>query len=185
MEKERLTREIIQKDLTRHSREGIGAAFIFGGVMIPLCCFLVYVTSLSRTIGVIERAAVWLMLAMAVLLFVMLLAHYIRQYRRMKRGHYRIVTDCVVDMTEPEFYSYNGHPHMGLFSGQKGLVFASFGEFDPGIAKRHRWSKKYSLTRLGELMYAHVGDEFYIITTDGKTILEAYNKRLFELAEEQ
>ncbi len=185
MEKERLTREIIQKDLTRHSRQGIGVSFILGGPLIPLTYLAAYVASLSRTIGVIERTAINLMFVMAVLIFILMLTYYVKQYLRMKRGNFRIVTDCVVDMANPEFYGYNGDRKVTLFSGRDGLVFSRFGEFVPASSKRHQWSQKFNLNRNGELMYAHIGDEFYIVTTDEKTILEAYNKRLFALDENE
>ncbi len=183
MEKEILTREIIQKDGMRQALHGCRSTLLF--VPILVLCYLVValLTDSSAPIFAVARIFFLAMALFFVYLFIAMLVFYGRLYVRMKQGRFRIVTDRVVGMEEKQIYGR--HNTAAMFNKPYRLHFACYGTYHVSYGKTHEWSKKFCLSDDGVYRYAHVDDEFYLVTTDGKTILEAYNKRLFELAEEQ
>lgn len=183
MEKERLTFEIIQKDVMRQIRKSWHTTTILMSLLILCCILLPQFTDPSVPIELFQLLLFWALALLCTYIRVRTLVISIRQYRHVKSGRFRIVTDRVVGIEEKQIYGR--HNTAAMFNKPYRLHFACYGTYHVSYGKTHEWSKKFCLSDDGVYRYAHIDDEFYLVTTDGKTILEAYNKRLFELAEEQ
>lgn len=79
------------------------------------------------------------------------------------------------------------HPKFAMYTNKKAhylfrLQFAKHKNFYIPEGKLYRWSDKYRMEHWAVYRWAEIGDEFYLITVNGK-VLYVYNTKHFELQE--
>ena len=98
-----------------------------------------------------------------------------------KQGKYKIVTDKLIGIEQgTPRYLFNIWYMLFLYKSKK-LIFPSYGSYFISPKYNYVTSENYSMNAKGGLNYAHIGDEYYLIISNEKRIMIAYNTSQFEI----
>jgi len=183
LEKERLTREIIREELKRQGIHDTLRMIIPAVVLLVSLCFLTY-SYLQDDSALDTLTAIFWGALLLIFLYVFgaVALDSIKEYRELKRDRFSVITDRLVGV---ENKREHGPGTMGiLFNRPYTLYFASYGPYCIRRGQSYKWSEKYRMTDKGSYTYSNIGDEFYLVTMNGKKILIIYNTKLFALEED-
>lgn len=183
---ELLTNDNIKKDvrslLLRDIRRAIITPVLLCVVLLP--AVLVW-RGLSGDSGGITRVIdiiMWVLIgivAMAILGSLIILITGMRGLVLVNQNQWTIVTDELVEKTPGRrggrYTIYK--PHI--------LRFATYGKYHIPEGRHYKWSQFYDMFARDVFHSSHIGETFMLVHLAGrqKTIVVAYNTRLFELAE--
>ncbi len=184
MQKETLTRSIIEKDLIRVSG-GDTKISVLTSIAAWVISLIVCIPFIF--LGIFEPD-VFMLFIVASLLFmvatIFILIHTINDILRIKRikaGKYFIQIEKLIQSVEGR---PGGHTKLS-FSIPHTLYFKS-GKFHISPTKKHYdWSPLYCMTGTGIFNTANIGDAFILTGLPKEGILMVYNEKYFKLHQEE
>ncbi len=149
-----------------------------GLIMLPLCIILIVGLALafSRTKYLFFAIMIAVIACVIAVCYAFLLVEIIKTAKALKAGRVFVVEDRVVDKKQQFSPGIGEHKRL--------LYFAQFGKHNIGSGGLHNtFNKKYSVSSFELYSSTQIGDVFYIVTLDKKTVKLIYNTRYFKYQE--
>ncbi len=179
MQKEILTKAIIEKELKKFYPKNLLAGLLFFPFYALMCFLLVFFFILFINLLVRDKVTLniiaGIIFAILAVIYFQAFASSIKVMLDIRKNNYTISTDWVVDKL-PRVISryYNSRPNT--------LVFARGGEYYIPD-NNYKWSKLYAMNDESVFNSTKIDDDFYVVSSGKYKNILAYNKRMFELVE--
>lgn len=177
MQKEILTKQIIEKELKKYFSRNLLISVIFFPFYLIVCALLVFLLILLINLVVANKEALKIIaiVAVAILgLFYLYEASIISVIAMIKtiKGDFQISEDWVVDKLPKRYGRYTHKPNT--------LVFAKGGKYAINDLN-YEWSSLFSMNDESVFRSSNIDDDFYVVSAGKSKNVLAYNKKFFDL----
>lgn len=179
MQKEILTRAIIEKELRRFCPKNLLVGILILPFLALVCYIIVFYLILFLNLLVRDKVTLNII---AGVIFAFFAFEYFRALMgdiklifAIRKGNYQISTDWVVNKLPAVISRYRSRPDT--------LVFARGGEYYIP-SNNYKWSKLYAMNDLSVFNSTKINDEFYVVSAGKYKNILAYNKRMFDFKDE-